>query len=217
VNSVTQPKRRMSAPERREAILAAALDTFSSAGFHDTSLEQVARRAGISKALIYEHFASKRDLHAALLDTYIHELLARVTEAIAAASPGEERLRTGTEAFLRFVEQRRDAWRMLVRNIGDADVAAAFDRLMHEVAAAITVQMAADAPPEPPAEAIPQEVAIEMLAQQLIGALLGLANWWDEHREMPRDHVLEMAMDFIWIGLEGIENGRRWGGAATEG
>ena len=71
----------MAAADRREAILAAALDAFAGGGYHETSLEDVAERAGISKALIYEHFPSKRDLHGALLETYVRELLATVVEA----------------------------------------------------------------------------------------------------------------------------------------
>ena len=75
VSSVTDTKpkrRRMAAADRREAILDAALEEFSVNGFHETSLEGVADRAGISKALIYEHFPSKRNLHEALLGRYVH-------------------------------------------------------------------------------------------------------------------------------------------------
>ena len=57
------PRRRLSAADRRQAILDSALEVFSERGFHDASLDDVAARDGISKALIYEHFASKRELH----------------------------------------------------------------------------------------------------------------------------------------------------------
>src|SRR6202023_1245 len=103
-------------------------------GYHETSLETVAERAGISKALIYEHFASKRELHGALLETYVRELLARVTSGTAAAEPGEERLRAGVDAFLLFVEERRGAWRMLFRNVGDPEIAEWLARLQAEAA-----------------------------------------------------------------------------------
>ena len=123
MTSVTQaagPRRRMAAADRREAILAAALDAFAEGGYHETSLDDVAERAGISKALIYEHFPSKRDLHGALLETYVHELLATVVEAIAPPSRERQRLRAGLDAFLAFVEERREAWRMLVLNVSEA-------------------------------------------------------------------------------------------------
>ena len=75
----------MPSADRRQLILAAALDAFAAGGYHETSLEEVAERAGISKALIYEHFSSKRKLHRALLETYVHELLATVSEATGGA------------------------------------------------------------------------------------------------------------------------------------
>src|SRR5438552_9461683 len=107
----------MPAADRRQAILAAALDVFSERGFHEASLEDVAARNGISKALIYEHFTSKGDLQRALMETYVHELLDRILAATAATEPGEDRLRSGAQAFLGLVEERRDAWRMLFRNL----------------------------------------------------------------------------------------------------
>ncbi|HYH62443.1 MAG TPA: helix-turn-helix domain-containing protein, partial [Solirubrobacterales bacterium] len=54
----TAPRRRMPAADRRRVILAAALDAFADGGYHDIPLDRVAERAGISKALIYEHFPS---------------------------------------------------------------------------------------------------------------------------------------------------------------
>jgi AcrR family transcriptional regulator len=47
---------------RREAILKAALEEFSAAGFAATRLDDVARRAGVAKGTIYLHFADKEAL-----------------------------------------------------------------------------------------------------------------------------------------------------------
>ena len=74
---------RLSAADRRAAILDDALEVFSERGFNEASLDDVAARGGISKALIYEHFTSKRELQIALLDTFVHELIERVVGAIA--------------------------------------------------------------------------------------------------------------------------------------
>lgn len=199
----------MAAADRRQAILAAALDVFSERGFHEASLEDVAARDGISKALIYEHFPSKRELQRALMETYIHELLGRVIAAIGSAEPGEERLRVGVDAFLGFVEERRDAWRMLVRNVTDPEMAAALARLVEEVGAAIAVLMAADARRTRLSDRRLDE-AVDMLARQLVGAVQALANWWNDHPEVPRRRVLALAMDFAWVGLGRLGEGERW-------
>ena len=65
------PRRRMPAPLRRAAILVAAEEVFARRGYHGAALEDIAQVAGISKALIYEHFASKRELHASLVNAHV--------------------------------------------------------------------------------------------------------------------------------------------------
>jgi AcrR family transcriptional regulator len=199
----------MPAAERREQILGAALDVFAAGGYHETTLEAVASRAGVSKALIYEHFDSKRALHLALLRRYEHDLLGRVAVATAAAEPGEERLRAGVEAFLEFVDEHREAWRMIFRTVEDPEVADLIARLQEELAGAIATLMAADVPPD---LARDPEGALEvaMIARMLAGAAPALANWWDEHRDVPREQVLQSFMDFAWNGLEQLSAGRRW-------
>jgi AcrR family transcriptional regulator len=206
----------MSAPERREAILRAARDAFAEGSYHEISLDRVAEGAGISKALIYEHFPSKRDLHRALLESYFGDLLERVIGAIAGAEPGEGRLRAGLDAFLGFVEDRRGAWRMLVLNVADPVIAERMERIRHEVAVLITARMVEEGPPGRLVEGLARERAIEMVAQQIVGAGQSLANWWVEHPEVERARVLEVAMDFMWVGLRGVEQGERWDGAAPE-
>ncbi len=209
IGTQAPPRRRMAAADRREAILAAALELFSEGGYHETTLDSVAVRAAVSKALIYEHFASKRELYGALLDRYAHELLGRILAATASSVPGEERLRDGADAFLRFVEERRGAWRMVFGNVADPELADWIVRLREEVAAAIEAVMRADAPAELAADPN-AEAEIEMLGHQLTGAAQALATWWDSHREVPREQVLASLMDFAWVGLSGLSAGRRW-------
>jgi AcrR family transcriptional regulator len=205
----------MSAADRREAILDAALEEFSVNGFHETSLEGVAHRAGISKALIYEHFPSKRDLHEALLNRYVHDLLERTIAAIATAAPPEERLRAGADAFLSFVEEYREPWRLMVRNPNDSGVEASVGRQQSEIAHAIAALMQVDATPEMEHDNDEGRFEIEMLAQQLTGAWRAVGIWWDDHREVPRERLLEMLMDFAWLGLDRLSKGETWGSAAT--
>jgi AcrR family transcriptional regulator len=200
----------MSAADRREAILDAALEEFSLNGFYETSLEGVADRAGISKALIYEHFPSKRDLHGALLARYIHKLLEPVIGAIATAAPPEERLRAGGDAFLSFVEDHREPWRLMVRNPADSGVEAKVGRVQSEIGHAIAALMRADVSPKREQDPDDAHFEVEMLAQQIVGALRALANWWDDHRDVPRERLLETHMDFAWVGLDRLSQGESW-------
>ena len=59
---------RLSAEERRQAIVDAVRDVFADKGFDGTTTRELAKAAGVSEALIYKHFPSKESLYAAMLD-----------------------------------------------------------------------------------------------------------------------------------------------------
>jgi AcrR family transcriptional regulator len=54
--------------ERREGILRAAATAFARTGFADTSMEDVAAEAGITKLIVYRHFGTKEELYRAVLE-----------------------------------------------------------------------------------------------------------------------------------------------------
>jgi AcrR family transcriptional regulator len=209
----TTPRKRLSAGERRAAIQSSALEVFAERGYHTTSIDDIARAAGISKALIYEHFASKQQLHADLLEVHASELYRRIADAVeeVESESGAARLTAGLEAYLSFVEERRDAWRVLFRETVDPESAAALDRVSAQVTALVAALIAQDPGATPRDEAHPEaDRGIQQLAQMLVGAIQSSANWWDDHREVRRDRVVETAMEFAWFGLERLGRGERW-------
>ena len=60
-------RQRMSARERREQIISAAMSLFAASGFKGTTTRQIAQRAGISEAMVYRYFPTKEDLYAAII------------------------------------------------------------------------------------------------------------------------------------------------------
>src|SRR5438105_7118299 len=65
------PRRRSGAAERTKAsILGAVRELLGEGAFHDTTLEQVAARAGVSRATLYQHFGSRTGLVDALCETF---------------------------------------------------------------------------------------------------------------------------------------------------
>src|SRR3954469_12590644 len=93
-------RKRLSAEDRRQAILDAALEVFGAHGYHGASIDEIAQTAGISKALIYEHFPSKKDLHVSLLERHVQDIFGRLARSADTSEPGEVRLRKGVDAFL---------------------------------------------------------------------------------------------------------------------
>jgi AcrR family transcriptional regulator len=182
-------RRRMPAAQRREVILAAAEATFARSGYHAAALEDIAAAAGVSKALIYEHFDSKRELHTALLGANAAEIFRRVEAGAARGPTGEERLRNGIDAFLAFVEDNREAWRALSRDAADPVVAEVARHLQERATAVIARLLAAGGEADGP--------RAEIRAQLLSGAVQSLATWWDGHREVPRAVLVEAAMELF--------------------
>jgi AcrR family transcriptional regulator len=70
-------------PAPRETILRAASDLFAQRGFAETSLMDIARAVGISKAAIYHYFPTKQ----VIFDAIVVDLLQRLHDHVAAALP----------------------------------------------------------------------------------------------------------------------------------
>ncbi|HEV2873773.1 MAG TPA: TetR/AcrR family transcriptional regulator [Thermoleophilaceae bacterium] len=206
------PRKRLSGEERRAAILDSALAVFAGRGYHASSIDDIARQGGVSKALIYEHFSSKQQLYAELLEQHAGELFERLAAAMdEAGSTGAARLAVGLDAFYRFVEGHRVAWRMLFREANDPEMVAVLERIVAQVTGVVAALIAQDPGSRSAAggEAV-REQAIEMLAQMLVGSVQSLSNWWADHQEVPRERILEMTMDYAWLGLERLSRGDRW-------
>lgn len=207
-------RRRLTAAERREALLAAALDVFAAQGYHGASIDDVARAAGVSKALVFQHFASKRELHDELLTAHAEELFRRFRVNAERGTTGEERLRGGVDAFFSFVEERADAWRALFRDQADPELRPVVDRLQEQAVGVMDALAMADpnAPRPLPGESEEDFArALEMHSRLLSGAVQGLANWWLEHPEVPRAELVDRVVEFCWIGLERLREGVRAG------
>jgi AcrR family transcriptional regulator len=188
----------MPGPQRREVILAAAEETFGRCGYHGASLDDIAHAAGVSKALIYEHFASKRELHGSLLDAQAAEIFSRIEAAVERGEDGEQRLRNGIDAFLAFVEEHREAWRALFRDAADPEVGALVARVQRRATGVVGRLIASG----PSGAAVDGGAGLEIHAQMLSGAVQSLATWWHDHREVPRELLVERAIEFCWHGVE---------------
>jgi len=96
---------RMSAEERREAILEAARGEFASTGYHGTSTETIAERAGISQPYLFRLFGTKKELFLASVRRCFRETLETFQRA-AEGKRGEEALHAMGEAYLGLLTDR---------------------------------------------------------------------------------------------------------------
>jgi AcrR family transcriptional regulator len=205
------PRRRLTAEERRTGILDSALAVFSEGGYHASSIDDIASEAGVSKALIYDHFASKQELYADLIARNARELTQRIGAALVGVEveSGSARLAVGLDAFFAFVEERRDAWRLLFRDVADPETATVVNRMLEQVTAEVTVLISQD-PGARALDSAEDRRALRLLAEMLVGGTQSMANWWTSNPEAPREQMVAIAMDFAWLGLERLSRGERW-------
>lgn len=88
----TATARRPAADAKREAILAAALGLFGRYGYRRTSIDDIAREAGIAKGTVYLHVESKAMLFRTLSQSLLGQVLARARAAAVARTGVTERL-----------------------------------------------------------------------------------------------------------------------------
>lgn len=68
-------KKRLNAEQRCAQIVKIAIKLFSQKGFKGTTTREIAKRAGISEAIIFKHFAKKEDLYSAIIDMQCNDKL----------------------------------------------------------------------------------------------------------------------------------------------
>lgn len=105
---------RRTAAERREEILAVALEHFAEAGYRGTSTEGIAREAGISQPYLFRLFRTKRELFLACNDRAC-EKIGAVFQRAAAGAPEGERLRAMGHAYAHELLPDRHAVLMLMQ------------------------------------------------------------------------------------------------------
>src|SRR5437762_12118353 len=96
-------KQKLTAADRRAQLLEVGRAVFASHGYEATTLDEVARKAGVTKPIIYEHFGSKDGLYAAIVDREMDDLVRRVSVSIAEGS-ARVRVEGAAAAFMSYTK-----------------------------------------------------------------------------------------------------------------
>jgi AcrR family transcriptional regulator len=191
---------RITGSERRERILDAAAEAFAERGYHATSVGQVARAAGITKPVVYDHFSSKRELFVELMETAREELTSRGIEAMSGDAPLEDRLRAAIVAFFGYVEDHPATARVLFTPpTGEPELLRAARRVQAEATAGIAALLAAER--DLLAGAPDRKRRLELFGEFLKQGAHGLAIWWADHPRVPRRVLVDATMDLVWVGF----------------
>jgi AcrR family transcriptional regulator len=111
-------RKRLSAAERREQLLEVTKEIVGESGFHAVSIEAVARRAGITRPVVYEHFGDLPGLLEALVDREGGRALAQLATVLpGAVEPGgslRDALRAALNGYLEAVAADPVTWRLVL-------------------------------------------------------------------------------------------------------
>lgn len=187
---------------RERQLLDVAEKLFKVQGYENTSIEDVARAAGVSRPVVYQHFGDKDGLFVAC----VRRARAELDEALAAATTPPSRLdmatalRRGGEAFFELL--RRDPRRAaLVLTTGTGQLA---DRLadLRESTVDRIARLVDDHVPG--LSARDRRAA----AYAIIGVAEELARWSLRHPDIPVETLPEYFTQFVTRGLVGaVESG----------
>jgi AcrR family transcriptional regulator len=187
-------RKRLRSAERRAVIMEAAGRLFGERGYAATTLDEIAAAAGVTKPVLYRHFASKKALYIALLERHREDLPGFFARLPAGLSV-EERMEAVLETWFAYVGERGYAWKMLFRDTGGGAEIEAFrratqDRAREVLAAFIRGQSGVSV----------RSREVEPLAEFLRAGGAGLALWSLDHPEVPRKDLVAVAKQ-VFAGL----------------
>jgi len=190
----------MPASERRATILEAALQTFALRGYDGAPMDEIAAAAGVSKAVVYDHVASKRELYTELLQSIQADLETVVERALEPlGSGGAERVHAAIAAFYGYVEEHPAASRLLFLELQSAAVSPfgleLEQRVVDEIAGALGDLGVFERHPD-------RVCRLQMLAELVRSGIQGLASWWFRHPEASREQLVECTVALVWPAIE---------------
>lgn len=188
---------RLPAHERKEQILDVALKVFATKGFHESSMNDIAELAGITKPVVYQHFESKRALYLALIDDAGTQMINEITKATVQATSGKLQAEQGTIAFFRWAATDHNRFKFLfdsgTRN--DVEFALAVRRVVDNSANVIVPLIAIDL----------DATHLSTLAHGVVGAIEGVVRYLlDNNIAFDPDVLGKQVADLVWAGLRGV-------------
>jgi AcrR family transcriptional regulator len=194
LSSVSPTKRRrLPRAEREQRMLDVAELEFAEHGFSGASMERVAARSGITKALVYQYFESKEGLYSACVERGRAELFRGLQDAAAAASP-RQMLAAIVDSYFGQLDAQRNSWYVLY---GDAPRRAVDEmrRRNAEVIGELLREGSSLARPD-----------VELAAQLIVGAGEQVGRWWLEHRDLRAAEVKARFTVAVAGAIAGLEH-----------
>lgn len=191
---------RLPRAERERLILDAAHARFAAHGFAAVTMDDVAADAGVTKPLLYAYFGNKERLYLSCMERAGDAMFATVGAAVSDATSPADALRRGLHAFFAFVDEDRDAWRVLFDETLPAggEIAARVAEHRERLLALVAQTNLARLPEQHRATA---KTEVEATSVALLGAAEALARWWLRTGAMPAVDAADLLIATAEPGL----------------
>lgn len=192
----SENRARLPRDERRSQLLAAALEVFTTSGYHAAAMDEIADRANVSKPVLYQHFPSKLELYLAVLDQHIDALVFAIQRAIASTSDNRNRVKATIEAYFGFIEDEGGAFRLIFESDMSVEpqVRQRLDRMTYDCAVAVSAVISNDT-------GLPKDESM-ILAIGLIGcAQITARHWLERDTKIDRKQASALITNLLWRGI----------------
>lgn len=191
---MNRPKR-MNQAERRAQLIRVGRSVFAKHGYDATSVEELARAAGVSKPIVYEHFKGKEGLYAVVVDREMEALFNRVAGSVAEGSP-RRRYEQAVLEFLTYVEDEPEGFAILTQEapvgMAGGGMRSVISHLGERIGVVFEEQLRG---------AGLETKAAPIYAHGLIGMVTLVGQWWAERGGFRKEDVASHIAALGWMGL----------------
>lgn len=167
----------------------------------DVGMDDIAAEAGVSKPVLYRHFADKSDLYLAVGEWGTNLLMERMGPALDQGGSPNERIRRIIDTYLRVIEEYPNLYRFVVRGAfadravpsdpvaaEKTQIANTLSRLLGEYTRSLGLDSG----------------GVEPWSHGLVGMVQASGDWWLERQSMSREDLTEYLSRIVWYAIDGV-------------
>jgi len=194
------PAKSRKSAQRREAILACAVDLFDRKGYVNTSLDDVAQAVGIKREALYYYFRSRSEILLAIIEPQAADLVGGLREVLASGAPPTEQLRAAIRNHLKRFDRHCLEMTISLRDgiMGsNPEVGAAMQRTWKEYEQMWTELIRrgqADGSFTKPGDP-------KMVAFAILGMCNWLSRWYSPRKSSTIDELIDIYYSMVTEGL----------------
>lgn len=155
-------------------------------------MAEIAQAAGITKPILYRHFADKAGLAGALAERAVQALNESLAERLTADISPRQRMREAIAAFVAFTHEEAALYRFLVRGATAAGRHDLVDGIARQIAVVLGTALRRAGADSGPAE---------LWAHAIIGAVFTGSQWWQARPVVSEEQLVDDLTRLLWDGL----------------